>query len=181
MVSCEALYPVRGLAKSHLALRSAARLFLERLSISGKCVPSGILTRPSGLPDRIEVPGRSRNAGRLANQRRSVGNARLLGYSGNRLVSGCVLGNRAFSQSNCCPAMLSETAVVCCCVASAEQCTPTLSLPVLQFGCDQLNFWAYFVLRLQLPIVVSVRERESQSPVSGPRLPGMPIRSALRI
>src|SRR5262249_52166953 len=92
----------------------------------------------------------------------SVGNARLLGYSGSRLVSGCVLGNRAFSQSNCCPAMLPETAVVCCCVASAEECTPTLSLPALQFGCDQLNFWTYIVLRLQLPIVVSVRERESQ-------------------
>ena len=91
-----ALYPVRGFARSHLALRSAARLFLERLSISRKCVPSGNLTKPSGLPNRIEVPGWSRNAGRLANQRRSVGNARLPGYPGSRLASGCVLGNRAF-------------------------------------------------------------------------------------
>src|SRR5262245_55620848 len=62
-VGYESLYPLRGLAKSRLALRSAARLFLERLSISRKCVPSGNLT--IGLPYRIEVPGRSRNAGRL--------------------------------------------------------------------------------------------------------------------
>jgi len=101
--------------------RSAARLFLERLSISRKCVPTRNLTPEAiGLPKRVGVPEWSRNAGRLASQRRSVGNARLFGCPGSRLDSGCVLGNRAFNQSNCCPAMPPEMAVVCCGVASAE-------------------------------------------------------------